>query len=1345
MGTKVFIARILKAGVTVIYLMGLQVVQSQTQITFRQLSVKDGLSQNSAISIVEDSTGYLWVATQDGLNKYDGRTFQIHPYKYLDITKNNYSNLGKIYRDKKGGLWTIPIDKKLYKFNPTKNKFDSIPGLADVSILFQDKELEYWVATYSHGLYRYDLELGKATKVPAGDAVNGPIYSISETRDGNLILTTNGYLIAFDKTSERFSFLKFKDDYGVPIHTNFSKMVLDSQGRQWIATFGDGLYFRDPSDSVLHRVSQLGFTDPLPSNLNILDIHLDKKERLWLATYGRGLYMVDFGKKTISHFSSDKNNPRAVHYNDILCIYEDNSGTLWFGTDGGGISYYDEYLEKFNSFTNNQTPEGIHIDVVRSITTDMNGAVWIGTSGKGLTQYEPGNNSWQTFTNRRVKNSIPSNRIMSLLVDPDGDLWIGTQEDGLIIRNAKGDFIPYNKSSKIPISAHTIWKIFRDSKNTIWLGTRENGLIQFDKNKGEINKYTASPQDKNAIPSNNIRVITEDTEGYLWVGTEEDGIARYDSATNTFTSFYQNTGNTATTNNSIKTLYFAPNGILWIGTNGAGMNALDRDKGKFYRYTTEDGLANNVIYAILPDAQGSLWLSSNRGITKFTPHENLESAPTVTNYSNYDGLATEFNTGAYHIAKDGTLYFGGLDGFYWFRPEDIRKNRILPKTSITYFGVLGKSTPLVSGTRLKHDQNTLSFRFSSLQYALPEKNEYQYRLVNHDEDWVYSGNINTVRYAQLPPNDYIFQVKSSNYDGFWNEQPTSFAFTIAPPWYWSTWSKIVYGLLLLAVIYGIYTYLKWRWRMKLNLQLKEEEAQRLKRLNDFKSKLYTDISHEFRTPLTLISGPVDAKLGAGKLSEADFANFSMIKRNTNRLISLVDQLLHLAKLEKGKLRLKVAQGNLGLFLGMLATSFEYRAEVNNIRYKIDIDELNNAWYDEDAVEKIVTNLLSNAMKYGKEGGVCHFYAHENGGKVHIGVKNTVAETVAIDFERMFERFYQKDEYAEGAGVGLALVKELVQLYKGELSVGMEGKDLVHFQVILPTEKAAFKEKDLLPASFEKKETDTTTTIDLVDKPEKPLPQQNGPDERPLVLVVEDHKEVRQFLASVWKHDYQLFEAKNGKEGMAKALEIVPDLIISDVRMPICNGIALCNKLKTDERTCHIPIILLTAGAGEEVELKGLRSGADDFITKPFKLRLLQTRVENLIAGRRALRSRYSQEVVLKAKDIAITATDEVFLNKVQQVLDERLADPAFNAKKFASAVGMSRMQLHRKLQAYTGLSTTEFIRSQRLKQAVRILKTSGATVKEVAYTVGFNTPSYFIKCFKATYKKTPAEFLQSTD
>ncbi len=1317
----------------------------QSQITFRQLSVKDGLSQNSTVSITQDSTGYLWMATQDGLNKYDGRKFEILPFTFVDITRPNYSFLGKVYTDRKGDVWAIPMNKIPVKLNPETNNFDPLPGITDVSIIFQDTDFNIWFGTYSNGLFMLNPNESEARQILTADDIEGTVYHIAQDQLGNLVLAKDSEIVVYNHKTSKLLKETPITIYGEPIIANFSDIIFDTDGTEWVSTFGNGLYFKEKGDEAYQRISQMAFTDPLPVELNITDLHLDKKNRLWIATYGRGVYMVDFKSQKITHFSVEENNPITLHYNDVLCIYEDYSGTLWFGTDGAGISYYDEYLEKFNSLTNYQTPENINIDVVRALAVDQNETVWVGTSGKGLTRYEPETNSWQAFkSNELDKNAIKSDRIMSLAVDQENDLWIGSQGKGLSILNQNERFRHYSPNSEIPLSAETVWDIFKDEKNQFWLATREQGLILFDKDKGELKKYKTQNEPEKGPPGNNIRVISAGKNGTLWLGTEEEGIASFNPITETFVWYKHSIeGNNSITSNNIKSLYEDPNGILWIGTNGAGLNAFDIRENKFYSYTVEDGLANNVIYGILPDEEQNLWLSSNKGITKFKSGASLEAPPQIVNYANYDGLATEFNTGAYHKDKSGNLYFGGLEGFYFFKPNELQENNVLPKTTITDLEVFNESRPLTQNLGLEHNENTLTFTFSSLQFSLPEKNQYQYRLLDYEKEWVHAGNTNFARYSQLPPGDYEFQVKSSNYDGVWNEVPVNYKFQIHAPWYLTSIAKVLYIFLLLAAVYGVYSYLKWRLRMRLNLQLQEAEAVRLKRLNDFKSKLYTDVSHEFRTPLTLISGPVDAKLSEGSLTEDDFTNFSMIKRNTNRLISLVDQLLYLAKLEKGKLKLKIARGDLGLFLGMLTSSFEYRAKLKNIVYTVNIADFNDVWYDEDALEKIVTNLLSNAFKHGLEGGECQIEVTKKDHYLLLNIKNTVPPSISVDVEKLFTRFYQEDEYSEGAGVGLSLVKELVHLYQGEITARMENDDCIHFQVRLPIEKEAFSEIDQIEVISSPYKPISTNTLDGIDSNPKNLENPNE-EELPILLVVEDHKEVRQFIKSVWKNTFQVFEAEDGRQGIEKALEVVPDLIITDVRMPVCDGIELCNTLKTDERTSHIPIILLTAGIGEEQELKGLKSGADDFITKPFNLPVLKTRVENLIATRKTLRNRYSQEMVIKAKDIALTPTDQLFFSRVQNVLDKQLSDADFSAESFCKSVGMSRMQLHRKLMAFTGLSTSAFIRSQRLKQALQILKTSDATINEVAYTVGFNTPSYFIKCFKETYKKTPSEYLKNS-
>lgn len=1320
-------------------------VKSQTQIKFRQLSTKDGLSQNSAISVVQDSVGFLWVATQDGLNKYDGNEFSTYPFNFTDITKPDYSNLGKVYVDRKGEVWIIPTNKVPYRYNPSKNTFEPVAGVKDASTILMGPDNNIYIGTNFNGLYIRRGDEENFRQFTPNLLEGKPIFNMVINKQGWLLLATEGAILVFDpETNEIKSPPCFNAD-GEPIVENFSDIVVDKRGGEWLATFGGGLYYREHSEGSLQRVSSLPFEGDMQPDLNILDLHIDSKGRLWVGTYGNGLYLINLDQYSISHFKAEKHNPTAIHYNDILSIHEDYTGTLWFGTDGAGLSYYDEYLEKFNSFTDVQMPEDIHIDVVRAITVDKAKRIWIGTSGKGLTRYDPQNEDWKTFKTKQGDNyTIASDRIMSLLSDDEDDLWIGTQGEGLDIIKKNGQLIHWSTRSYNYFEGNTIWCIFQDSDKDVWLGTRENGLVKFDKRKGQLQKYEVRQRQSDGIPNNNVRVIVEDDQGNLWIGTELDGIAQFDKNKGVFKSYQHLNKSESPARNHIKSLYYSPKGILWIGTNGAGLTAFEIRSKVFHEYGVKDGLANNVIYAVLPDDRGNLWLSSNKGISKFTPGASLEDSPKVVNYTNYEGLGLEFNTGASFKDGDGNLYFGGLDGFYWFRPSDIRLNTILPKTTIIGMEIFNKPHPLQKGVALESDQNTILFTFSSMQYSLPEKNRYQYRLLNFDNEWVTPGSNNFARYSNLPPGNYEFQVISSNYDGVWNHNPVVYTFSIKSPWYFSLSAKVVYLCLLFLMLYGIYAYLQWRWKMRLDLQLQIKEAERFKKLNDFKSQLYTNISHEFRTPLTLISGPIDLKLTQGGLSDTDYAIFSMIKKNTGRLIHLVDQLLDLAKLEKGRLKLSVSKGDLGLFLKILASSFEQRLVIKKMEYRVEVQEIGNVWYDWDALEKIVTNLLSNAFKYGKEGGICHLKAQRIEGKVHISVKNSVKDNFDLEEGKIFSRFYQQDVNAEGAGIGLPLVKELVLLHNGNISVRMETDNIINFSLTLPINMADFP-KDTLVESADlgggKILEDNNSGRDFgLEYHRKNVVNNRG--EPPIILVVDNHLEVRQFLELAWKDKFQLHQAENGKQGLEKALKIIPDLVITDIRMPVLNGIELCNTLKADERTSHIPIIFLTAGKGEELELQGLKSGADDFIAKPFKLSILQVRVENLLETRRLLRNRYSHEIILKAKDIAFTRADEVFLNRIQKVLDVHLANPQFNASFFCKVLGLSRMQLHRKLIAYTGLSTTAFIRSQRLKQSLKILKNSDATVNEVAYAVGFNTPSYFIKCFKEAFKKSPMEYIQ---
>jgi ligand-binding sensor domain-containing protein/signal transduction histidine kinase/CheY-like chemotaxis protein/AraC-like DNA-binding protein len=1304
---------------------------AQSQITFRQLSVKEGLSQNSAISISQDSTGYLWIATQDGLNRYDGNTFKVFPFNFMDVTKPDYSHLGKVYTDRRGRVWIIPMDNVLRQWNANTQTFKPFAPNLEASTIYQDTSMRLWIGTYN----------GELFVVPKGQAVpemvwkskeTKTIFTITEDTHGNLLVATEGRLMTVNYADSKVQMIYPKDAKGQNIKANFSSFALGPNGRQWTGTFGQGLFYKEGSSEIYERAAALSLAGHLPDTLNIIALLQDAKDRLWVATYGNGLYLIDVAQGRIQHFTPSKYDPKTLHYNDVISLYEDYTGTLWFGTDGAGLSFHDESLEKFNSLTNLQTPEGINIDVARAITKDGKNRIWIGTSGKGLTSYDPSMDQWTSYRQDDGYGGLSSNRIMSLLWEPQGYLWIGTQGGGLNIMDSIGNVRRFSQNSKIPLRAETIWCIFQDTGERIWLGTREQGLILFDRTKGMLRQYKKG---MGKLNSNNIRVIAQAGERELWLGTEDSALFHFDMATETFTPYVDGSTKNTVFDNSIKSLHYAPDDILWIGTNGGGLKALDTKKGVFHRFTMADGLPNNVIYGILPDEDGSLWLSSNKGITKFTPTE-CGLLPKITNYNNYAGLATEFNTGAYFKDGAGILFFGGLDGLYWFDPQKIQTNQIFPKTTITGFEVSNSPHSISKDIRLSHDQNTLTFTFSSLHFSLPEKNGYQYRLLYHEKEWVDGGNTPFARYAQLPPGQYTFQVKSSNYDGVWNQDPSELSFIISPPWFRSPLAHGVYAIALVLGVFGIYRYLKWRWRMQLNLKLNREEAGRLQRLNEFKSKLYTNIAHEFKTPLTLIAGPIDQSLAQGQLLGQDHANLSIVKRNTHRLTTLVDQLLELAKLEEGRLQLKMVREDLGLFLTTIIRSFEYAAQEKGIQLTMEVGSMKDVWFDADIMEKVLSNLLNNAVKYTPKGGACSVSITMVGHYAQMHIKNSVSAPNKIDLSKMFTRFYQEDEQAEGVGVGLSLVHELTKFYGGSVKVALTDDQWILFEVRLPIDPIVFPEKAKWAAQEVSKQDhqgDPFLAHEAIYK--------ESPTELPLLLIAEDHDEVRDFIAGALRKTYHIIEACNGKIAQELALSKIPDIILSDVRMPIQNGIALCNALKSDERTSHIPIVLLTASNGEEAELDGLTSGADDFVTKPFKISILAQRLANLIAVRRNLRQRYGKELILRPKDIAITPTDQVFLQKIQQILDVHLSDPQFNAASFSKYSNLSRMQLHRKLQAYTGLSTTAFIRSQRLKQATDLLSSTDLTINEIAYAVGFSTPSYFMKCFKEQFKTTPTKFM----
>ncbi|MEL6810554.1 MAG: two-component regulator propeller domain-containing protein [Bacteroidota bacterium] len=1293
----------------------LVMAQLQRQVAFSKLSVDDGLSQNSVVSIAQDATGYLWFATQDGLNKYDGNTFTYYPKFFEDITQKTFSKLGKVFAGPNGAIYLITLEGNLEIFDPETETFHVVEGVESPSTLHLDKGY-LWLGTYGNGLYKIKPESGDTIQVFKGWSVQPMVYDISSFRH-DVYVAGSGGVYTVDLNTHNVRNLVPSEQR----HVNFSSIAHTAKGELWVGSYGSGLFYKDQETETISRFKGFDNGDELPTDLNIQALLMDLEGRLWIGTYGDGAYRIDFELNTIQNYKVYSFNPRSISYNDVLSLHQDRSGVIWLGTDGGGLSYYDENLFKFNEITNSTVAFFAKVDVARAISIDDNGDVWIGTSGKGLTQYFPKHDKSRVYTSEiPEQNPLPSNRIMSLM-NHEGRMWVGFQDAGLAV--IEGNRVTtYNSESNPPIPARTVWCLHEDVEGNAWLGTRENGLIQFSSQTGVVRKFTVG---SSGLPSNNVRVIEKGPNGTLWVGTEDKGFFKFNPQTEEFIETQR------PDILQIKSLYYS-SPLLWIGTNGKGLHAIHEESGKHYNYTIEDGLPNNVIYGILPGPEGELWLSSNRGLTAFDGTKSLDR-PSIVNYDVNDGLqAMEFNTGASFRSNDGTLYFGGLNGVNWFQPTTLESNAVPPQTVINKLELFTEELPLKTGQRFKATDNTLSFTFAALHFSEPESNQYQYILGNYEEDWSKPSTNNYAHYPKLPPGDYSFKVRSSNYENVWDETPAVYNFTIKRPWYLSIVARFGYLLLTAFVLWSVYRYLKWRWNIQMELQLEHDEAERLRNLDELKSKLYTNISHEFRTPLTLISAPIQQLLNSSEVSEKDQRSLRIIEGSSQRMLRLVNQLLDLSKLEKGAVQLQVGAHQLKPQIVQLLEAFQLKANESGIKLKTKIDDFGDSWYDRDVMEKIISNLLSNAVKYAPENSEIEFSALKENGHLWLKTVNENSDISEKQIEKLFDRFFQADKNSHGVGVGLALIKELSTLSNGMVKAEKEHPETISFYVQIPISKENYNANSIVKEKAEYSFIDSEASVDSIFDTEA--------DDTPQILVVEDNLEIRAYVASLFSENYVVAQAKDGLEGIKMAIEKVPDLIISDIMMPKKDGIELCNTLKSDTRTSHIPIILLTAKSGDYSELEGLQNKADDYIVKPFNAEVLKQKAVNIIASRRALRERYSQNVFLKPKDIAFTSVDETFLEEVQKVLDSSITDPDFNAERFAASLYMSRMQLHRKIKALTSLSTTEFIRSQRLKSAIRLIEDSGMTVNEIAYSVGFNTPSYFIKCFKQAYGVTPSEY-----
>ena len=1366
---------------------------------FRHLTIDNGLSQNAVFAILQDQQGFMWFGTKDGLNRYDGYDFSIYKNDPADTASISNNYITALFEDSRNYLWAGTLEGGLNRLDRASGRFRSYRHLSDVpgslssnhiTAITEDSSGALWIGTRNglNHLAAGEIEKPSPRFEKFFHQPENP-HSLTDSNIEVLLVDTRGRLWVGSANGISYSDRQVAGQTSVFVFHNLDALASDNfmgtgitalyqsrNGTIWLGTLA-GLINLDPVSGAMEtfphrfRTYRRGWGA-------ILDIEEDENGLLWLSTRTE-LMIFNPRRKRYTSVQRQKLNPASLSSNQLTRLFLDRCGVFWIGTNGYGLNLYDTKSDRFHTFRRPRDfTSRINRFSITALMEDRNGNVWISADVLYLWNRQTG--QLVSFeTDSEHPEDFGNTGGWSLLEDKNGRIWLAGFEGVYHYNPATKKYRHFALNSGL--KEKVAYRVFLDRENRLWVGN-QNYLSRYDSQTDRFIHYRYRQHAASRFVP--LTDIYQDDTGFIWLATD-DGLARFDPRTKLFHYFRHDAHNAKSLSNNV-VLSITPDPlhseILWLGTAGGGLNRFNGKKGTFSAFTEADGLPNNVVYAALPDKSGNLWMSTNRGLSRL----NVATRK-FRNFDISDGLqSNEFNTGAYFLSPSGEMFFGGIKGLTYFYPENIVDNPHRPNVVLTGMRLFNreispKSQPNILDSLITYEkrvtlsyrENFIAFEFAALDFSAPSRNQYAYRMWGFDDRWITSGSNRLATYTNLPAGDYRFQVRGSNNDGVWNNQGASIWVHVAPPPWKTLWAYLLYGLAALGLLYGIRSYEMNRLRWKNRLQMERVEGEKLRDLDQMKSRFFANISHEFRTPLTLILGQVDRVMGETK-DRSVRNRLEIALRNARRLLRLINQLLELSKIEAGNMQLKAAPINIVPLLKNAVFSFESLAEHKNItfHFQCPADPIVVSG-EAEKLENIFYNLLSNAFKFTPDGGevymVCRTLPPEsasakapsgegikgtrqNARQVEISVSDTGSGIAPQQLPHIFDRFYQVDgshtREKEGSGIGLALVKELVEMHGGRINVTSEKSKGTAFTVILPI-MASHRQADLTPRIAEKP---ALVPIDihehpsrkaLGETPETNSEEQSSPKHKtdtPIILVVEDNADVRSYIRDQLELSHTVLEAGNGENGIEMARDKIPDLIITDVMMPQMDGYALSRMLKNDEKTCHIPIIMLTAKAALEDKIEGLETGADDYLIKPFNAKELVVRVKNLIESRRRLRERFREVTIVKPEEVTVVPMDQAFLQKVIATVEQHIGDDRFSAGILAAAVSMSISQLNRKLRALVDQPAGQLIRSMRLQRAADLLKQNAGNVAEICYQVGFSDQANFTRAFKKQFGLAPGVY-----
>ncbi|GAB1855497.1 two-component regulator propeller domain-containing protein [Flavobacteriaceae bacterium MHTCC 0001] len=1362
---------------------------------FEHIGSNHGLSQNDVNCIYQDVYGYMWFGTHDGLNKFDGYEFTVYLPKSNDPKSINSNLIYTIDGDEKGNLWIGTsgdglnfFDRKTETFCHYTHDSDDKTSISDNNIksILLDSQKRLWIISNKGiDLGKIKEDKSKLTFKKIDESYNLPAvnYAFEDSKQRIWLGTRQGlFLVHQDTLKENMSFERISIK-------NVTIRSISESNNKLIVGSNISLYTLNESNDKFQLVKEWSKGD----KETITNLLVDKNT-LWAGT-DDGLLAFDIKPKIRlkKEFKYNPQNRNSINKNIVKALFKDKTGIIWVGTNGGGVNKYDPKRKPFTHVTSTIQPESLSYDKIRSIYEDSHNNLWVGTEGGNLNMlpYQNSNDyiGFKEFTNIKKTFSIEEVEINGKKI-----LLFGGESPYSIkqldISNPQS--IKEIPVIDLPNFGRSVFKILNDSDNNLWFGTYNDGIYRWlydNTSKTYIkDKLKSSNRDVFSIPNNIIRNILEDRHGNIWFATG-DGLAMLPKEEKLnknpkFKIFKHNPLNkNSISHNYILELFESKNGDIWIGTLGGGLNKLiptssDNDK-NFESYLREDGLPNNVIKGILEDDSGNLWISTNKGISKFNPKTKV-----FKNYDANDGLQdNEFQELARLKRKNGDLLFGGVNGFNVFNPSKIKSNPIEGETVITGLSIFNKKiilgdtinnrvllkTPIsqTKHLKLRYKENNFALNFAGLHYSAPNKNNFLYKLEGFDDQWIFANSQKRqATYTNVSPGEYTFKVKASNNDNVWDSSPAEIKITVAPPYYLTGFAFFVYGLLFISclLLYRRFTIIKTAKKHK--LELEHIESEKNEEIQKAKLEFFTNITHEFTTPLTLIQGPLKhlQKKGDTLSNDAILEQYKLMEKNSDYLMRLISQLLDFRKMNQGKMRLVMRNSNIINFIKEVSEPFQFMARKQQMQFIVTSEnESRLSWFDHDAVEKIINNLLSNAFKFTPKNGRINInISFHNDSEtapnssfpkyVMVKVSDSGPGMAESKVKSIFERFFsEKNEdriNAKGIGIGLTFTKDLVLLHQGNIRVESKLNEGSTFIVKLPTEKRAYlnipeitckdaSESDFHVRSSESDSLAISLNDDILDKN-----LMGSGNDTPILLVVDDNKDIRTFIKQALKDKYIVYTAENGEDAIDILSNISPKIVITDVMMPIMDGIELCKYIKNRKETSHIPVVMLTAKLSQENEILGLKNGADAYIRKPFDIELLELKLSNIIKHREELRNKFNLDITLQPKEITVTSVDERFLNQAIAIVEKHMMNTDFNVEMLVKEIGYSRTNLYKKFKEITGLSSSEFIRNIRLKRAVQLFEQSDLSVKEIMYMTGFNTSSYFAKCFKKQFGVKPSEYVR---